>query len=159
MTPTRMRTMAAVMISFVCLSIDHSFAAGGEEFHLVTPEEHAREQAEGQARESPDVSTPGAPLIEVVEPKDLSHIVVPVNINIRFIPQENGKIDINTLRILYGWLELDITNRVRKYCEVTASGIRADKARLPPGSHRLTVKVADTNGRVGSTEVFYRVVQ
>jgi hypothetical protein len=154
-----MKTGTVLLLTVVCIAAGFASATASEEFHLVTPEEHTRERAEGQARESRPVSPAGAPTIEVVAPKDLSAITVPVSIDIRFTPQEGRQVDVNSLHVLYGWLEIDITDRIRKYCEVTAVGIKANKAKLPPGSHRLTVKIADTNGLVGSKDLFYHVVE
>jgi hypothetical protein len=158
MTPVRMRATVTILATLLWTTAGFSQARAGEEFHLVTPEEHAREQAQGQPRDPSPPSHPEAPRIEIVEPSNLNNILTPARIEIRFLPQQNQTIDVNTLRVLYGWLEVDITDRIRKYCEVTPSGITADKAKLPPGSHRITVQIADTAGLVGRKEFFYRVV-
>mgnify|MGYP001544886671 CR=1 FL=1 len=104
-----------------------------------------------------EVSEPGAPKIEIVEPRGKDTIEVPIKIYIRFIAEDGASIVVDTIRILYGWLGIDITERIREHAVITAKGIKADNAELPEGSHRITIKVADTKDRKAESTFRIRV--
>ncbi|MBV8497581.1 MAG: hypothetical protein JO361_12440 [Gammaproteobacteria bacterium] len=92
-----------------------------------------------------------APTISVMKPDAGGPIAAPVDIDMRFQPAQGATVNIGTLKILYGFLGLDITQRILSApgVQVSASGLKASGARLPSGSHKLTVQVADNLGRTG----------
>lgn len=60
---------------------------------------------------------------------------------------EDVPVDVESLEILYGWLEIDVTDRIREYAEITEAGITAPGAKLPSGDHSFLLRIADVNGR------------
>ena len=111
---------------------------------LVTPEEDAR------ARATNTRQVAGAPVIELLAP-DLSRPVHnPVTIDVRINTQPGTSANMRTLRIRYGRLRIDITNRVLRHATVKPNRVTATDVEIPRGRHRLIVSVADTAGRTGS---------
>jgi len=90
-----------------------------------------------------------APTINVVKPDARAPIQAPVDIDMHFQAAQGASVNVKTLRILYGWLGLDITQRILTApgVQVSAAGLRASGARLPSGSHKLVVELADNLGR------------
>ena len=72
----------------------------------------------------------------------------PFSIQVRFKAEEGAKIDIESIRILYGWMKIDITDRIKDYATISSEGIFADSAAFPAGKHKITIEVADTQSRV-----------
>ncbi|MDX1432289.1 MAG: hypothetical protein R3286_07545 [Gammaproteobacteria bacterium] len=126
-------------------------APGAAAFVLVTPEEAALERAEGEPRRTRGL-TPGvrgAPEIVLVKPRPLKNIPAPTDIELKFLPTPPSRIVWDSLRVLYGFLELDVTERVTRHAEKTASGLLAKDAVLPAGSHSITIEISDDRQRVG----------
>lgn len=99
-----------------------------------------------------------APTITVVKP-DSASITPPVDIEVRFAPAQGATVNISTLKILYGFLKLDVTQRILKApgVEITAAGLKASGARLPSGNHKLLIEVADNLGRMGQQPLEFTV--
>src|SRR6516225_11958218 len=107
---------------------------------------------------APAASRAGAPTIRIEEP-DITRLVrSPVNIRIRFQAAANAKIDVNTLRVRYGRLGIDLTRRILAHARSTQSGVFVEDAELPRGRHRVTIQIADNMGRVGSKSFDFNVV-
>jgi hypothetical protein len=153
---------------FLSLSIA-GISAAGTGFQLITPEDYKKEQA-ARAVATADYLSEGdvlerqtwtrsldAPVIEVVTPDATSPVRPPVNIEVRFQPGPGAKIVKESLRIKYGLVGLDITERIRKAATVTEQGIRASGAELPAGSHSLSIEIADTAGRRARQVLKFRV--
>lgn len=90
-----------------------------------------------------------APTITVVAPQTSAPIKPPVDIDLRFQAAAGSSVNPASLKILYGFLKLDVTQRIlgAPGVQVSASGLKASGARLPAGSHKLVIEVADTLGR------------
>jgi hypothetical protein len=129
-----------------------SAAEGG--FQLLTTREY---QSELAARTAPGAELVlkgadfNAPIITVVKPDPHAAIAPPVDIDVRFQPAQGASVNIASLRIMYGFLKLDITQRILKApgVQVTPAGLQASGAQLPSGSHKLLIEVADNLGRIG----------
>lgn len=93
-----------------------------------------------------------APSITVVTPDSSAPIQPPVDIDLRFKPAAGATVNIGSLKILYGFLKLDITQRILQApgVQVSAAGLTAKGARLPSGSHKLLIEISDNLGRGGS---------
>jgi len=93
-----------------------------------------------------------APAITVVTPDSKGAIQPPVDIDVRFKPAAGATVNIGSLKILYGFLRLDITQRILQApgVQVSPAGLTAKGARLPSGSHKLLIEVTDNLGRAGS---------
>jgi hypothetical protein len=137
-------------------------AEGG--FQLLSSREY---QSELAARAAPGATfvTRGAdfnaPTITVVKPDHSAPIKPPVDIDVQFTPYQGSTVNVSTLKILYGWLKLDITDRILKApgVQVSAAGLRASGAQLPSGTHKLLIEIADNLGRVGRQPVEFTVSQ
>ncbi len=122
---------------------------------LITKEEFERDSAaphldEPLARSMRRTSgPPDAPVIEVNQPDATKPIKPPVTIRVHFRPKEGATIDLTSFRVTYGWLAVDITQRIMEHAHVSASGLLANNADVPAGHHRVTLQVADNMHRVG----------
>jgi hypothetical protein len=125
-------------------------------FDLITNAEFKAEQSAriplGSLRQP--LTPSSVPRIEIAAPPDLSkRIRSPINLEVRFATDPPAVVDPKTLQILYGALRLDITDRIRKAAKVTPTAIVAENAKLPAGSHRLFIGIADSAGRYAEKEV------
>src|SRR5579863_2291329 len=100
-----------------------------------------------------------APTITVSKPDTQGPIRPPVDIDVQFTPAAGATVNVGSLKILYGFLKLDITQRILQApgVQVSAGGLRAAGAKLPSGSHKLFIEVADNLGRVGRRTVEFTV--
>lgn len=134
-------------------------------FTLVAPEEYA---AHRQAL-TDGVERPFAPLkatrslvpppeIELLRP-DLGGgaAATPTDIELKFQPARNRQVDMESLKILYGWLGVDITSRVLAHATVTETSVLANGAELPSGSHSITVRIADNQGNEAEREFEFTI--
>lgn len=97
------------------------------------------------------VSDPGAPRIQLLEPDPAAEVASPMSIKLDFVPEDDAVIDLDsvTVKIKKGFLWLDVTRRLFEHAEVSATGVRAIDAQVPPGRYEFLVRVADTRGRLG----------
>lgn len=132
-------------------------------FDLITDEEYARELA---ARRSGVTDkgvrlVPNAPRISVVTPEVAAPVRPPVDIEIRFAATAPASINTDSLQILAGVLQFDVTKRILSSPDValSAEGLRARSARIPAGDHRFTISIADSAGRVGTQALRIEVLK
>lgn len=102
---------------------------------------------------------PLGPEIGVVRPSEGDTFEAPVDIHITFEPTAGAEIDLSTLKITYGFLGIDITERVTENAEVNERGILSKGAMLPAGKHKLTVFVGDNLGRIGKRRFSFRITE
>ena len=130
-------------------------AAASTGFDLVSPAEFQQEKdaralvlrgTEGK-EEPASQRPPDGPVIEIVTPDAKAPVKAPVDIDVRFEPGPNARIVLSSLKIRYGMIGLDVTDRIRKAATVDEHGIRAPGAQLPSGSHSMSVEIADSAGR------------
>lgn len=143
---------------FVLWSIT-GLTTGALAFVLVSPEEVALERAKGGpplARGFTKSDTEG-PEIVLVRPSSLANIPSPLDIELRFLPKAPSKIVRKSLRVLYGFFELNVTDRLIEHAELTGSGILAKDAALPAGSHSITIEITDDFDRVGRKTFFFEI--
>jgi len=122
-------------------------------------EAELRQERATPAPPSPKFSaSPGAPRLELLQPKPgPDTLASPFDIQLRWNAEGEARIEPQTLRIRYGWMGLDITQRVLAQAEVTAEGLRIRKAALPNGEHKLAVEIADSLQRVGRRQFEVKV--
>jgi hypothetical protein len=117
----------------------------------VTIDEFQKSRAAGPVSMPRAISPPDAPAIQVISPNDPDKpIKPPVTIRVKFQPQQGARIDLKTFQALYGFFAVDITSRLLEHANVTPDGIVAENVALPTGEHKVTLEVADTQGRMGS---------
>jgi hypothetical protein len=126
---------------------------------LISREEFERDSAAPRFRGSVIPNTePGAPIIEVDQPDEARPLRTPLTIRLRFRPQGGAVIDLRSFRATYGWLAIDITQRIVEHAQVNASGLLANNADIPAGHHKVTLQVADNMRRVGMRTFEFTVV-
>jgi hypothetical protein len=147
------RRLVAGVIALASVGVSESALA----FELVTPAEVQREVIEGataaprfRVRANPDKD---APVIDVVAPARLSGLKTPFPVELRFSSGPGAQIDPNSFKVTYGFLGIDLTDRIRKSAVVTPQGIRAENVEIPTGQHRLTVRIADSVQRTSEREI------
>ncbi len=152
----RITTTIAVAWGFLIWPL----AAAADTYVLVTPDEYERSLAAPEEEFIPRPTLdPLAPTIEMKRPGESSQYTAPVDIEIVFVPQDGASIDLNTLKITYGRLGIDVTRRVTENAEVTMDGILSLGANMPVGKHRLTVSIADSDGREGKRRFRFEIVK
>ena len=92
----------------------------------------------------------GAPVITVKQPDVSRPLHNPMTFDIQFSAAQGATINRSTLRVKYGWLGIDVTQRLLGHATWTASGLFAADADVPTGNHRISVSIADNLGRVGT---------
>jgi hypothetical protein len=126
---------------------------------LISKEEFEQDSAAPRFRGFIAPSTQaGAPIIEVDQPDETKSINVPVTIRLRFRPQAGAIIDLTSFRATYGWLGIDITQRILEHAQVNTSGLVANGADIPAGHHKVTLQVADNMHRVGMRTFEFTVI-
>ena len=125
---------------------------------LVTRQQERRENAAPHGQTAPAAPRSGAPTIRIEEPNTTRPIRSPVRIRVIFQPAGNATIVVNSLRVRYGSLGVDITRRILAHARPTASGVTVNDAELPRGRHRVTIQITDNLGRVGTQSVQFTVL-
>jgi hypothetical protein len=75
-----------------------------------------------------------------------------------FETSPGARIVLDTFKVLYGLLKIDVTSKIRPYAVVSEHGLLAEEAVLPPGTHRLILQISDSAGRTAESEVKLTVV-
>ena len=141
-------TTAMGLFGALCLALTAGPAAAQAVWHLLTPEEEARDDAAPHVAAPRDL--PGPPTIVLVRPDIARPIRNPATIEVRFTPTPGGAIDMRTFNATYGWLGVNITRRLLDHATMTANSLTALNVDLPSGEHRVTLSIADTTGRSAS---------
>jgi hypothetical protein len=123
-------------------------------FVLISEEEVGRFGSDSDSWLMPlSVSSTRSPAIEVVNPSLLAGpLPSPVSIEVAF-RAEGASIDVNSFRIFYGGLRLNITSRVLEHVTLTDKGLKIHNAQIPTGKHRLFLEVSDSKGRKAEREL------
>lgn len=137
-------------------------AAAERGFELLSHREYQDElaaRAQPGAKFVAKAADFNAPTITVSKPDTQGPISPPVDIDIQFTPAAGAAVNVGSLKILYGFLKLDITQRIlgAPGVQVSAAGLKAAGAKLPSGSHKLLIEIADNLGRVGRRSVEFVV--
>src|SRR5215472_857124 len=125
---------------------------------LVTRQQLHRENGAPHEQATPAPSRSGAPTIRIEEPDITRPIKSPVKIRISFQAAANARIVVNSLRVRYGFLGIDITRRILAHARPTPSGVSVEDAELPRGRHKVTIQIAENLGRVGAQSVDFNIV-
>lgn len=144
-------TKGLLVLGLTWLIIQAAWAS----FWLITPEEYAKDQ-------TMDVQTKSimlheekldalAPKIVLKQPSIMNgKVQSPMKIELTFQAQGDATIDSSSLRVLYGFIGLDITSRILESdAEITESGLVVKDAELPPGVHDVVVEIQDSLQRTG----------
>jgi hypothetical protein len=156
----RTRWVIALASLFIGAMLMGAVQPGG--FELLSAGEYRNElvaRAAPGAQLSLRAADFNAPTITVAKPDHSAPIQPPVDIDVHFTAAQGATINIATLKILYGFLKLDITQRILQApgVQVSSEGLKASGAQLPSGSHKLFIQVADNLGRTGRQPVEFTV--
>jgi len=155
--------MTAKISGVAATLVAAAIALGAEHgFELLSSREY---QSELAARAKPGAAFVtraadlNSPSITVVKPDRGQPIQPPVDIEVRFQAAEGSSVSVPSLKIKYGFLGLDITQRILQApgVQVSAGGLRASGAQLPSGSHKLLIQIADNYGRTGRQPLEFTV--
>jgi hypothetical protein len=134
-------------------------------FELISDGEYKTDtSARPNGAETPDFAvsrsmTPLFPKIEILAPSSIAEVKPPVRIDVKFIGEEGKPVDPDTFHVYYGFMGIDITDRIRKATPITAAGFTAEGAELPPGAHTLRLEIADKSGRKSNLTLKFRVLE
>jgi hypothetical protein len=149
--------LSALLVPLLSLGARRSQA---EAWVMITYDEFEQQKSVAH-NEQPSVAQVGGPAILVERPDETRPIKAPLSIEIAFRPQGHSKIDIKSLKVLYGYglFDIDITTRILDHAVLTESGLTADNAAIPAGHHRVTIEISDdmTPKRTGNRVIDFTV--
>ena len=137
-------------------------ALGASQVLVLLTEEEVMREAASAPSVRPHVRTRAlnleSPRIQVLSPNLSKGVIVPpLPIDLKFSSGNDAEIDPSTFKVTYGRLQFDITSRITQSVKVSKTGITVPEATLPRGNHHLNLKVNDTKGRIGETELKFIV--
>ncbi len=122
------------------------------------------EQFDAVAAAGPDVELPlrgqverGAPVITIESPELNTDVRVPFQVQMRFTTNDGATIDLNTLKIKYGWF--DLTEEVLERMVASTSGLEGQIDAVKPGKYKLKFSISDDKQRTGRKTMTFRVVE
>jgi hypothetical protein len=124
---------------------------------LITQDEIARDRTAPHVPAVPD--RPPPPTIDLLRPDLTTPLRNPVTIEVRFGAGPGRAIDMQTFRATYGWLGINITNRLLEHAVAGPNSLLAENVDLPLGTHRITLSIADTAGKTASRTFRFSVTQ
>lgn len=99
------------------------------------------------------------PKIRIVAPVLAKPLIVPIDIDLQFVPVGSTPIRPETFRVCYlGLVTMDITKRITDRVTVSEQGLHVSGAQLPHGHHRLLLLIADQRGRLARQEAVFNVL-
>jgi hypothetical protein len=134
------------------------FASRALAWQLLSPEEIESDRTAPHVGSANIPAQAGAPVIDLEEPDIRQPVKSPVNISLKFRANDDASIKPDSFRAYYGWLNLDITKRITDHARLSASGLTAKDADIPPGTYSVTLQVGDTKGRVGVRAFAFKVI-
>lgn len=143
--------------SFFITLLSLSYSALAQPLMLVTETEMIQSLANPIQLIPKTVSSPDAPKIELLAPKLDASISSPTPIQLKFSPKSPATVNTDSFKVLYGTFQIDITNRILKVAQVSASGIDVKEASLPRGNHKLILNVQDSEGRLASRVIEFEI--
>jgi hypothetical protein len=156
------RNLLAAMAAGIMVVATAS-AANHAGFELLSAREYESELSQRSSAPGaallPRAGDFDAPTITVVKPDRVAPINAPVDIDVRFKAAHGASVNVGSLKIMYGFLRLDVTKRILEApgVQVSAAGLQASRARLPSGRHKLVIEVADNIGRTGRQPLEFTV--
>ena len=136
-----------------------TMAASSYAVQLVTPMEAAASRNAPPVQEaSSDPADPMAPQITIVDPDAIDKVVKnPFAMEVLFKSKDGNPVDFKSFQALYGSLKLDITSRLMKEAVKTSTGIKLSNVNVPSGTHRILLRIKDSQNRLAEKELFFKV--
>jgi hypothetical protein len=135
------------------LAASMASAANRSGFELLTDQEYQSEVALRSAAPGaaliPKAADFDAPIITVLKPDRTTPVQPPFDIDVRFKAAEGASVNLASLKVMYGFLRLDVTKRILMApgVQVSEAGLTASGAQMPSGSHKVVIELADNFGR------------
>ena len=98
----------------------------------------------------------GSPSITVEQPSQ-TNVQMPVPVDIRFVPLGQSTVNLDTLRIRIGLI--DVTKRVLESLKVSPDGITGTIDGAKPGNYKFKIKLYDSLNRCGKAILQFKVVK
>jgi hypothetical protein len=98
------------------------------------------------------------PAIVVEQPDVGKPLHAPLSFRVRFVPVTGTPIDPSSFRAIYGFLGLDITDRLLRHARLDSQTLTAENVDVPAGIHTVTIMIADLLGRQASRTFQFTVV-
>jgi hypothetical protein len=136
-----------------------AMAASSYAVQLVTPAEVAASRNAPPVQEaSSDPADPMAPQITIVDPDSIDKAIKnPFTMEVLFKSKDGNPVDFKSFQALYGSLKLDITSRLMKEAVKTSAGIKLSNVNVPSGTHRILLRIKDSQNRLAEKELFFKV--
>ena len=146
-----MKNIVLVILSCATISVN------AEPIYLATYSEMIESNSNKSLFQPKLAPVPGAPSIELVAPKLDVVVASPTPIRLKFESKSPSVIKPETFKIFYGSFQIDVTERLLGSAKVEPSGFYVQEAALPKGSHKLTLNIQDSEGRIGLKTVEFDV--
>ena len=136
-----------------------SVATSSYAVQLVTPVEVAASRNAPPVQEaSSEPADPMAPQITIVDPDAIDKAIKnPFKMEVLFKSQDGNPVNFKSFQALYGSLKLDITSRLMKEAVKTSTGIKLSNVNVPSGTHRILLRIKDSQNRLAEKELFFKV--
>ena len=136
-----------------------SVATSSYAAQLVTPVEVAASRNAPPVQEaSSEPADPMAPQITIVDPDAIDKAIKnPFKMEVLFKSQDGNPVNFKSFQALYGSLKLDITSRLMKEAVKTSTGIKLSNVNVPSGTHRILLRIKDSQNRLAEKELFFKV--
>lgn len=142
-----------------CLIAGEAFMlVSEEEYRLQLGQDHVQRKRRKPSTRSIFGIDENAPHIIVKSPSVKSGLYSPIRIDINFKASDDAAIQLDSLKVLYGWMDLDITDRIMQYAQVSRTGVSAENVELPVGEHNITIEISDTKGRDSEKDIYFEVL-
>lgn len=150
-----MQVLLHVLLSTGLLALAQAASAA----ELITADEALRSQnAEPYSSMQGTAQDPLAPVISFADlgapDKPLRN---PLTVEIFFKTQPGTGLDFSSFKALYGTFKIDITERLLKEATKTMAGLRLANVEVPPGRHKILLRINDSQGRMAEKELAFKV--
>lgn len=126
-------------------------------FELISAQEMQASLAAPEPFVAKSTPVMGAPQIDIVRPRLNSPITSPTSIQLVFMASAPAAVRMESFKVFYGRLGLDITQRLITAASITPEGIQVKEANLPKGKHRMLLSIEDNLGRQGQRQLDFEV--
>lgn len=128
-------------------------------FELLTIDEiRASREASSLQEVSTSQFDPMAPQITIIDPDSIDKAIKnPFAMEVVFKSHDGTPVDFKSFQALYGSLKLDITSRLMKEAIKTSSGIKLANVNVPSGTHRIVLRIKDSQNRLAEKEILFKV--
>lgn len=148
-----MKVLLIVLLQLALGGLSQSFGASSDNW-LITPDEAALAPAVDDGIRPRGLNDAG-PGIEIVRPQEGEIVPTPAEILIRFLPK-TATIDLSSLKVtLLKFIPIDLTDRLKPY--VNPDGIAVKDAKVPTGTYRVRITLADAQGKTSTREISFEV--